>query len=269
MPVLQIRNAVKIFNTTGNIEDRRIALDNLSLDVEDGEWITIIGGNGSGKSTLMNIISGVHLLDEGEIFIDGENVTKLPEFKRAKYLGRVFQDPMEGTAGEMSIEENLSVAFRRGEKNGIKWGFNKENHEMFKQKLAMLDLGLDTRVSQKVRLLSGGQRQAVTLIMATLTHPKILLLDEHTAALDPKTAKSVLNITNKLVSENKTTTLMITHNMKDALKYGNRIIMLDGGKIILDVKGKEKEQLTIEDLLKKFEENPDIELGDKLVLAKD
>lgn len=268
MPMLEIINATKVFNLTGNIADQRIALNGLSLTVEEGEWITIIGGNGSGKSTLMNVISGVHLLDEGKILIDEVNVTKLAEYKRAKYLGRVFQDPNMGTAGMISIEENMSIASRRTKKNGLRWGFHKKDREEYCAMLKSLNLGLEDRLLQKVGLLSGGQRQAITLLMATLNRPKILLLDEHTAALDPKTAKTVLDITEKIVTEQKITTLMITHNMRDAIKYGTRLIMLNEGKIIFDIKGEDKKKLTIEDLLKKFDERDDIVMDDKLILSK-
>jgi putative ABC transport system ATP-binding protein len=229
-------------------------MDYLNLEIEEGEWVTIIGGNGSGKSTLMNVISGVHQLDSGSIYIDGEDVTKLPEHKRAKYLGRVFQDPNMGTAGMISIEENMSIASRRMRKNTLKWGFHKDERKKYYEMIKSLNLGLEDRLLQKVGLLSGGQRQAITLLMATLETPKILLLDEHTAALDPKTARIVLEITEKIVTENKLTTLMITHNMRDAIKYGDRLIMMYGGKIIYDVKGEEKKKLTVEFLLNKFEE---------------
>lgn len=254
MPMLKLENGLKIFNLTGHEEDQRIAMDYLNLEIEDGEWVTIIGGNGSGKSTLMNVISGVHQLDSGSIYIDGEDVTKLPEHKRAKYLGRVFQDPNMGTAGMISIEENMSIASRRMSKNTLKWGFHKEERKKYYDMIKSLNLGLEDRLLQKVGLLSGGQRQAITLLMATLQTPKILLLDEHTAALDPKTARIVLEITEKIVTENKLTTLMITHNMRDAIKYGDRLIMMYGGKIIYDVKGEEKKKLTVEFLLNKFEE---------------
>lgn len=267
MPMLKIEDAVKIFNLTGNIADQRIALNHLSISVEEGEWITIIGGNGSGKSTLMNIISGVHNLDSGKVYIDNTDVTKYPEYKRAQFLGRVFQDPNMGTAGMISIEENMSIASRRNKKNTLKWGFKKEDREKYRQMIASLNLGLEDRLLQKVGLLSGGQRQAITLLMATMNKPKILLLDEHTAALDPKTARIVLEITEKIVTENHITTLMITHNMKDAIKYGNRLIMLNQGKIVFDIKGEEKKNLTIEDLLKKFDENKDIVMDDKLILS--
>ena len=254
MAMLKLENGLKIFNLTGHEEDQRIAMDHLNLEIEEGEWVTIIGGNGSGKSTLMNVISGVHQLDSGLIYIDGEDVTKLPEHKRAKYLGRVFQDPNMGTAGMISIEENMSIASRRMRKNTLKWGFHKDERKKYCEMIKSLNLGLEDRLLQKVGLLSGGQRQAITLLMATLETPKILLLDEHTAALDPKTARIVLEITEKIVTENKLTTLMITHNMRDAIKYGDRLIMMYGGKIIYDVKGEEKKKLTVEFLLNKFEE---------------
>jgi putative ABC transport system ATP-binding protein len=254
MAMLKLENGLKIFNLTGHEEDQRIAMDYLNLEIEEGEWVTIIGGNGSGKSTLMNVISGVHQLDSGSIYIDGEDVTKLPEHKRAKYLGRVFQDPNMGTAGMISIEENMSIASRRMRKNTLKWGFHKDERKKYYEMIKSLNLGLEDRLLQKVGLLSGGQRQAITLLMATLETPKILLLDEHTAALDPKTARIVLEITEKIVTENKLTTLMITHNMRDAIKYGDRLIMMYGGKIIYDVKGEEKKKLTVEFLLNKFEE---------------
>ena len=254
MAMLKLENGLKIFNLTGHEEDQRIAMDYLNLEIEEGEWVTIIGGNGSGKSTLMNVISGVHQLDSGLIYIDGEDVTKLPEHKRAKYLGRVFQDPNMGTAGMISIEENMSIASRRMRKNTLKWGFHKDERKKYYEMIKSLNLGLEDRLLQKVGLLSGGQRQAITLLMATLETPKILLLDEHTAALDPKTARIVLEITEKIVTENKLTTLMITHNMRDAIKFGDRLIMMYGGKIIYDVKGEEKKKLTVEFLLNKFEE---------------
>jgi putative ABC transport system ATP-binding protein len=262
MAMLKLENGLKIFNLTGHEEDQRIAMDYLNLEIEEGEWVTIIGGNGSGKSTLMNVISGVHQLDSGSIYIDGEDVTKLPEHKRAKYLGRVFQDPNMGTAGMISIEENMSIASRRMKKQTLKWGFHKEEREKYRKMIASLNLGLEDRLLQKVGLLSGGQRQAITLLMATLQTPKILLLDEHTAALDPKTARIVLEITDEIVTKNKLTTLMITHNMKDAIKYGDRLIMMYGGKIIYDVKGEEKKNLTVDVLLNKFEEMDKLTLGE-------
>ena len=268
MAMLKIENGVKIFNLSGHQDDARIAMNHMNLEINEGDWVTIIGGNGSGKSTLMNVISGVHMLDQGNVYIDGENVTKLSEHKRAKYLGRVFQDPNMGTAGMISIEENMSLANRRMKKKSLKWGFKKEDREWYRELIASLNLGLEDRLLQKVGLLSGGQRQAITLLMATLETPKILLLDEHTAALDPKTAKIVLDITEKIVTKNKITTLMITHNMRDAIKYGNRLIMLDAGKVVLDISGEEKKNLTIEDLLKKFDENSELVADDKLLLSK-
>lgn len=250
--MLEIKNVTKIFNKD-DIENQKVALDNISIHVNKGDFITIIGGNGSGKSTLMNIISGAVFPDAGFIKIDGVDVTNLCEYKRAPYLGRVFQDPTTGTAYNMSIIENLEIASRRGKKSTLKWGFRKENEIIFKELLTSLNLGLENRLTTKVGLLSGGQRQAITLIMATLNEPKLLLLDEHTAALDPRTAKKVLDLTQKIVEKNHLTTLMITHNMRDALKYGNRLIMLNEGKIIIDLKKEEKEKMTIEDLLAKFE----------------
>lgn len=252
--MLKVQNVTKIFNPTQNKLDEKVALDNVTLEVKEGEFVTVIGGNGSGKTTLFNVISGAHFVDSGKIIIDGEDVTKLSEHKRAKYLGIVFQDPMQGTASNMSIIENLLIASRRQRKDTLKWGFDKNLIMQFKDKLKELNLGLEDRLMHKVGLLSGGQRQAITLLMATYAKPKILLLDEHTAALDPKTAKIVLDLTEKIVQEYNLTTIMITHNMKDALKYGNRIIMLDQGKIVLDCSGEEKSKLTISDLLKKFEE---------------
>lgn len=252
--MLMIKNIHKEFNLTGNIEDRRVALNDVSLTIKEGEFVTIIGGNGSGKSTLMNIISGVFPPDRGTILINGQDVGKLKEHQRAKYLGRVFQDPNAGTAPNMSIEENLELAIRRDKTKTLKWGFKKEHRELFKEKLSILNLGLENRLSQKVGLLSGGQRQALTLLMASLQKPKVLLLDEHTAALDPKTSKTVLALTEKIVSENNLTAMMITHNMKDALKYGNRLIMLHNGTILYDVSGVEKKKLTVEQLLNMFDE---------------
>lgn len=266
--MLKIENIVKTFNLTGNAEDIKVALNDVSLEVNEGDFITIIGGNGSGKSTLMNIISGVFPPDSGHIYIDGECVDKLPEHKRAKYLGRVFQDPQMGTSPNMSVIENCEIAIRRGKlRSPFKWGFTKEHKEFFEEEMKKLDLGLENRLNQKVGLLSGGQRQALTLLMANFEKPKILLLDEHTAALDPKTAAKVMKITNDIVTKENITTLMITHNMKDAIKYGNRLIMLNNGRIILDIKGEEKANLTVEDLLKKFSENPDIVMNDKMILS--
>lgn len=265
--MLKINNLTKIFNQDQHEENQKIALDHLTFHMEEGEFVTVIGGNGSGKSTLMNLIAGVYEADEGSIEIDGFDVSHMKEHQRAKYLGRVFQDPNMGTAANMSIEENLSLAYRRDVKPTLRWGFNENNTKGFQEKLAALNLGLETRIHQKVGLLSGGQRQALTLIMATLKKPKLLLLDEHTAALDPKTAKIVLELTTKVVTENHLTTLMITHNMKDAIKYGNRLIMLNNGKIIFDIKGEDKKQLTIEQLLKKFDSIKELEIEDQMLLS--
>ena len=262
--MLKINNAYKEFNLTGNDIDKRVALNNINLEIEDGDFITVIGGNGSGKSTLLNCIAGTYLLDNGSISIDDKDITNDAEHKRAKYLGRVFQDPNIGTCKDMSILENLMIASRRDKKLTFKWGFDAKKYDEFKSKLKLLNLGLEDRLETKVGLLSGGQRQAVTLIMATLNRPKLLLLDEHTAALDPKTASKVLDFTDKIVNNEKITTLMITHNMKDAIKFGNRLIMLNQGEIVLDIKGEEKKNITIDQLLKKFEDSID----DKLVLSK-
>lgn len=253
--MLQLVNVTKQFNLTGAKEDIRIALDNISLTIETGEFVTVIGGNGSGKSTLMNIISGVFKPDKGSVVLNGRDITKKKEYQRAIFFGRVFQDPMMGTAAEMSVLENLEIAYRRGQRHSpFKWGFRKANKKIFIDELKRFDLGLEDRLNQKVGVMSGGQRQALTLLMASLKRPEVLLLDEHTAALDPKTAKRVLQLTDKIVKENQLTTLMITHNMKDALAYGTRLIMFHSGHIILDVKGADKDKLTVEDLLEKFNE---------------
>lgn len=265
--MLKVNNAHKIFRVSSNRADDRLALNGLNLHIKEGEFVTIIGGNGSGKSTLMNVISGVYILDDGSVEINGVDVTHISEHKRAKHLGRVFQDPNMGTAGQMNIEENMMLAVRRAKSKGLRWGFDKEYREMFVEKLASLNLGLETRLQEKVGLLSGGQRQAITLLMATLDRPDILLLDEHTAALDPKTAKIVLELTDKIVSEEKITTLMITHNMRDAIKYGNRLIMLNAGKIVYDVSGEEKKNLTVQALLEKFGTDEDFQMDDKLILG--
>lgn len=250
--MLEIRNVTKIFNP-GTVNEK-LALDNFSLTLEDGDFVTVIGGNGAGKSTMMNAIAGVWPVDSGQILIGGVDVTKLPEHKRAQFLGRVFQDPMTGTAATMGIEENLALAKRRGKRRSLLQGINKKEREEYKELLKILDLGLEERLTSKVGLLSGGQRQALTLLMATLQKPKLLLLDEHTAALDPKTAAKVLETTEYIVNKDHLTTLMITHNMKDAIAHGNRLIMLNEGKVILDIRGEEKQKLTVEDLLHKFEE---------------
>ena len=251
--MLKITNLHKTFHP-GTVNAKK-ALNGLNLTIEDGEFVTVIGGNGAGKSTMLNAIAGVFLPDEGCIEIDGIDVTRMREYKRAKYLGRVFQDPMMGTAPDMEIAENLSIAARRGKRRMLVRGLPRKERESYKDILKKLDLGLEDRLSSKVGLLSGGQRQAVTLLMATLNRPKLLLLDEHTAALDPKTAAKVLEITEKIVSEENLTTLMITHNMRDAIKYGNRLIMMHEGRIIFDVSGEEKKALTVEALLAKFSQS--------------
>ncbi len=248
--MLKISNLHKTF-MPGTVNEKK-ALNGLSLTIKEGDFVTVIGGNGAGKSTLLNAICGVWKPDEGQIEIDGVDVTNMPEHRRAAFLGRVFQDPMKGTAPDMEIAENLSIADRRGTKRKLKWGCTKADREKYKALLAGLELGLEDRLSSKVGLLSGGQRQAVTLLMATIRKPKILLLDEHTAALDPKTAAKVLEITDKIVNENHLTTLMITHNMRDAITHGNRLIMLHEGRVIIDVSGEEKAKLTVEDLLDMF-----------------
>lgn len=251
--MLKITNLQKIFNQ-GTVNEK-IALDELNLELHDGDFVTVIGGNGAGKSTMLNAVAGVWKPDMGTIEIDGVDVTNMPEHKRAKYIGRVFQDPMKGTAPDMEIAENLAIAARRGTRRKFSWGVRKAEKENYKKLLASLELGLEDRLSAKVGLLSGGQRQAVTLIMATLKRPKILLLDEHTAALDPKTASKVLELSQKIIDENKLTALMVTHNMADAIKYGNRLVMMNDGKIIYDVSGDEKKNLTVEALIAKFSEN--------------
>ena len=265
--MLKITNLQKTFNP-GTV-NAKTALSGLNLTLEDGDFVTVIGGNGAGKSTLLNAIAGVWKPDYGTIEIDGVDVTSMPEYKRAKFLGRVFQDPMKGTSPEMEIAENLSIAARRGTKRKLVWGIRKAEREQYKELLATLELGLESRLSCKVGLLSGGQRQAVTLLMATLNRPKLLLLDEHTAALDPKTAAKVLEITDKLVTENHLTTLMITHNMHDAIAYGNRLIMMHEGQIVVDVSGEEKKKLTISQLLGLFEKASGSAMSDdKVILSR-
>lgn len=248
--MLEIKNVSKTFNA-GTINEKK-ALRDISLTLNDGDFVTVIGGNGAGKSTLLNAICGTWQVDCGHIIIDGRDVTSTPEHKRAKYLGRVFQDPMMGTAADMEIQENLALAKRRGKMRGLGWGISKKEREEYKELLSTLGLGLEDRMTSKVGLLSGGQRQAVTLLMAAMAEPKLLLLDEHTAALDPKTAEKVLEITENIVNKNRLTTLMITHNMRDAIKHGNRLIMMNEGKVIVDVCGEEKKNLTVEDLLELF-----------------
>ncbi len=248
--MLKIDNIVKVFNA-GTVNEK-VALSGLSLHLKDGDFCTVIGGNGAGKSTMLNAVAGVFPVDSGTITIDGVDVTKLSEHKRAKYIGRVFQDPMTGTAATMQIEENLALAMRRGKTRSLRPGITRAEREKYRELLKILDLGLEDRLTSRVGLLSGGQRQALTLLMASLVRPKLLLLDEHTAALDPKTAAKVLEATEKIVNRDHLTTLMITHNMKDAIAHGNRLIMMKDGKIILDIDGEEKRKLTVENLLEKF-----------------
>ena len=249
--MLKLTNIKKTFNE-GTINEKK-ALLGIDLTLKEGDFVTVIGGNGAGKSTLLNLIAGVFEPDCGKIEIDGVDVTNLPEHKRAQFLGRVFQDPMMGTAAGMGIEENLAMAYRRGDRRTLKWGISPKEREIYKEKLQILDLGLEDRLSSKVGLLSGGQRQALTLLMSTLKKPKLLLLDEHTAALDPKTAAKVLTITENIIKKDNLTTLMITHNMKDAIRLGNRLIMMYDGKIVYDVEGEEKKNLKVSDLLEKFD----------------
>ena len=250
--MLEIRNISKTFNK-GTINEKK-ALDGVNLNLYPGDFVTIIGGNGAGKSTTLNAIAGAWYVDSGQIIVDGTDITRLPEHKRAAYLGRVFQDPMTGTASTMSIEENMAIAARRGARRGLRWGISKKEREDYKRQLKELNLGLEDRLSSKVGLLSGGQRQAITLLMAAARKPKLLLLDEHTAALDPKTAAKVLEISDKIIAEHGLTAMMVTHNMKDAIAHGNRLIMMHEGKIIYDVSGEEKKRLHVSDLLAKFEE---------------
>ncbi len=248
--MLELKGIYKTFNA-GTVNEKR-AIDGLDLTLENGDFVTIIGGNGAGKSTMLNLIAGVFPVDEGLIRLNGFNLTNLPEHKRARFLGRVFQDPMMGTAATMGIEENLALAYRRGKPRGLSHGISNEERKLYREKLATLGLGLEDRMTSKVGLLSGGQRQALTLLMATLQKPDLLLLDEHTAALDPKTADKVLQLTEEIVARDNLTTLMVTHNMKNAIQYGNRLIMMDAGKVVVDIRGEEKKSLTVRDLLEKF-----------------
>ena len=248
--MLKIENVIKVFNA-GTINEK-VALNGLNLHLKKGEFVTVIGGNGAGKSTMLNAVAGVWEVDAGKILIDDIDVTHLPEYKRAKYIGRVFQDPMMGTAATMQIEENLALAARRGKSRTLRTGITKAEREEYIERLKILDLGLEDRLTSKVGLLSGGQRQALTLLMATLRKPQLLLLDEHTAALDPKTAAKVLDATDRIVSKDHLTTLMITHNMKDAIQHGNRLIMMSNGHIVVDVSGEEKKRLTVSQLLELF-----------------
>lgn len=266
--MLEIKNIFKTFNP-GTVNEKR-ALNGVNLTLNDGDFCTIIGGNGAGKSTMLNAIAGVWPVDSGAIMIDGKDISALPEHKRAPYLGRVFQDPMTGTVADMEIIENLAIAARRGKKRGLSWGVKKGEKEKYREMLAEFGLGLEDRMTTKVGLLSGGQRQAITLLMATIQKPKLLLLDEHTAALDPKTAAKVLELSDKIIEENNLTALMVTHNMKDAITHGNRIIMMNNGKIILDISGEEKKQLTVEQLLQKFEQVSGSKMdNDRMLLSKD
>ena len=265
--MLEIKHVSKTFNPNTITEKK--ALKDISLTLHEGDFVTIIGGNGAGKSTMLNMIAGVYPIDSGRIILDGEDISLQPEYKRARHIGRVFQDPMMGTAADMEIQENLAFAYRRGKPRGLGWGVKKEEKEGLKKALARLGLGLEDRMNNKVGLLSGGQRQALTLLMATMKKPKLLLLDEHTAALDPKTAKAVLDLTKEIVEEDKLTALMVTHNMRDAIAIGNRLIMMHEGRIIYDVRGEEKMNLTVEDLLKKFEQASGEEFAnDRMMLSK-
>ena len=264
--MLRISHVKKTFNA-GTVTEKR-ALTGVDLELADGDFVTVIGGNGAGKSTLLNMIAGVYAIDSGVIELDGEDISRFPEPARAKYLGRVFQDPMRGTAADMQIDENLALARRRAQRRGLRWGITKGERAEYAELLKTLDLGLEKRMSAKVGLLSGGQRQALTLLMATLTNPRVLLLDEHTAALDPKTAAKVLELTEQIVTERGLTTLMVTHNMNDAIRLGNRLIMMCDGRVIYDVSGEEKRRLTVPDLLRKFEEVSGGELAnDRMLLG--
>ena len=264
--MLDLKNVSKTFHP-GTV-NARTALNDLTLHLDEGDFVTVIGGNGAGKSTLLNAIAGTFAVDCGSISIGGQDVTRLPEYKRAALIGRVFQDPMLGTAATMQIEENLALAARRGQTRGLKWGITKAEREKYRALLQPLDLGLEDRLTAKVGLLSGGQRQALTLLMASLQQPKLLLLDEHTAALDPKTAAKVLSLSDQIVAENHLTTLMITHNMKDAIRHGNRLLMMSAGKVVLDISGEEKRKLTVEDLLHRFSLAADGEmLSDRAILS--
>lgn len=264
--MLEIQGLYKTFHK-GTINEKT-ALNGVNLQLEPGDFVTIIGGNGAGKSTTLNAIAGVWPVDQGTIVVDGADITDLPEHKRASYLGRVFQDPMTGTAATMSIEANMAIAARRGERRGLSWGVTKKERKAFQEQLKVLDLGLEERLATKVGLLSGGQRQAITLLMAALKQPKLLLLDEHTAALDPKTAAKVLELSDQIIEKYQLTAMMVTHNMKDAIAHGNRLIMMHEGRIIYDVRAEEKKRLKVADLLQKFEEASGGEFAnDRMMLA--
>ena len=264
--MLEIKNVHKTFNK-GTINEKK-ALNGVNLHLDPGDFVTIIGGNGAGKSTTLNMVAGVYPIDQGTIILDGKDISDLPEYKRAYMLGRVFQDPMMGTAAGMQIEENMAMANRRGKKRGLSWGITKKEKEMFKEKLQMLDLGLEDRMTSKVGLLSGGQRQALTLLMATMNPPKLLLLDEHTAALEPGTAEKVLNLTKSIIAEHHLTCMMITHNMQSALELGNRTFMMNSGHIIFDAANEERSKLTVNDLLERFKEGVGKQLdNDRMLLS--
>lgn len=263
--MLKVESIVKVFEP-GTVSEKR-ALNHVDLTLNDGDFVTIIGGNGAGKSSLLNAIAGRFFVTEGKIYIDEEDLTHQPEYARAKWIGRVFQDPMMGTAANMSIEENLSIAFRRGKHRTLNWGIGRGEKKLYTETLAQLNLGLEDRIKTKVGLLSGGQRQALTLLMATIKKPKLLLLDEHTAALDPNTGKKVLNLTEKLVTENSLTTLMVTHNMKDALQLGNRTIMMHEGRIIADIPLEKKQHMQVDDLIELFEKTADGAASDRMLLS--
>lgn len=265
--MLEIIDIYKTFNK-GTVNEKH-ALNGVNLKLNEGDFCTVIGGNGAGKSTMLNAVAGVWPVDSGAIVINGENISALPEYKRAPYLGRVFQDPMTGTVADMEIIENLAIAARRGNRRGLSWGVKKREREEYREMLARFDLGLEDRMTTKVGLLSGGQRQAITLLMATLKRPNVLLLDEHTAALDPKTAAKVLELSDEIIEENNLTALMVTHNMKDAIAHGNRLIMMSDGKIILDISGEDKKALTVDILLKKFEESSGSKLENDRMLLTD
>ncbi len=265
--MLKLEHLYKTFNP-GTINEK-IALSDLSLHLKPGDFVTVIGGNGAGKSTMLNAIAGVWAVDSGRIILDGEDITALPEHKRAKLIGRVFQDPMMGTAPNMQLEENLALAMRRGQRRGLSWGVTRAEREIYREKLRSLNLGLEDRMTVKVGLLSGGQRQALTLLMASLQKPKLLLLDEHTAALDPSTAAKVLELSDKIVQENQLTAMMITHNMSDAIRHGNRLIMMNEGSIILDISGDEKKKLTKQMLMEKFAQIAGAQVdSDQVLLTK-
>ena len=264
--MLELKHITKVFNP-GTV-NAKTALDDLSLILNDGDFVTVIGGNGAGKSTMLGTVAGTVLPDSGTVTLDGMDLTHVPEYERAAYLGRVFQDPMMGTAADMLIEENLALAARRGQKRRLRWSMSNAERETYRELLRPLELGLEDRLSTKVGLLSGGQRQALTLLMASLKQPKLLLLDEHTAALDPKTAAKVLELSDRIVAENHLTTLMVTHNMRDAIAHGNRLIMMDAGRIVLDISGEDKKKLTVPDLLELFgQASGSHEANDKMLLG--